>query len=615
MNPDNDKGAASATHLESITRSRFEELALPMVARHIEVIPVEPLQKRSLLPEWNKQATTDTALIGEWSKLFPEHNVGCVANADVGVLDCDVKELPERIEAETGQKLPETFTVKSANKQAPHYYFKHTERSRQLDNRSHPHLFDFKAHDSYVVGPGSTVLCDDGNVREYTIVCDNELAEIPDWLCAWIEKNADARKNADAARKGHKVSPKFDIDAFLSHYGFTFEQKGDWYVTDVCPVAGHKHEQSTETGFYYDGQTFGFECFAGNCPGSNMSVGDVVRFLNQPRDGVVRAPYPGEIWAKDATVAELDDNADYTVSADDFLVESLPPREPLLTTTNGANLLYRKSVNEVFSYRGVGKSLFTLAGLVKPLTVGGTWLRYAGKGGNRVLLVDGELPAEQMQERIRLHVGPTGGLLRFISPERLPKHTLPALHTQAAQDWMIRQIEKARADVVIFDTLTACFRFDTNDTDAWSAVNQFFIRLRLLGLCVVVVHHAGKNGTQRGRTDGDDNMDLIIKLEAPSGWEPGDGAEFGVTYEKVRAGDRLRPFNAKLERVTSGLKVGVQWVEAIDPTEAKVCEMWLASKTQRQIAAAVGVNQSTVSRIINRLKKNPMVEQPKVMHA
>jgi hypothetical protein len=205
---------------------------------------------------------------------------------------------------ETGQKLPSTFTVKSANKQTEHLYFKHTARSRQLDNRSHPHLFDFKAHDSYVVGPGSTALCDDGTVREYSITSDCELAEIPDWLCAWIEKNADAREHGTG--KGHEVSPAFDIDAFLTHYGLSYELDGDYYVTDVCPVAGHKHEQSTKTGFYYDGTRLGFECFAGNCPGSTMSVGDVIRHLNRPRDGVVRAPYPGEIWAKDA-VAELDE--------------------------------------------------------------------------------------------------------------------------------------------------------------------------------------------------------------------------------------------------------------------------------------------------------------------
>jgi hypothetical protein len=49
---------------------------------------------------------------------------------------------------------------------------------------------------------------------------------------------------------------------------------------------------------------------------------------------------------------------------------------------------------------------------------------------------------------------------------------------------------------------------------------------------------------QRGTTDGDDPLDLIIKLSARDGWKAGDGLQFKLDYEKVRRGDKLEPLKA-----------------------------------------------------------------------
>jgi hypothetical protein len=104
-----------------------------------------------------------------------------------------------------------------------------------------------------------------------------------------------------------------------------------------------------------------------------------------------------------------------------------------------------------------------------------------------------------------------------------------------------------RPDIVTFDTLTACFKYDTNDPKDILHVNDFLIQLRSHGLAVLFNRHEGKNGTQRGRTDIEDNCDLVIHLPKRRGWTPGDGLEFSVTYEKVRWGDKLRPFDAQYD--------------------------------------------------------------------
>jgi len=151
--------------------------------------------------------------------------------------------------------------------------------------------------------------------------------------------------------------------------------------------------------------------------------------------------------------------------------------------------------------------------------------------------------------------------------------------------------------VIVFDTLSSIFRFDTNDTDNWANVNDFLRRLRFAGYCVLLVHHAGKNNTQRGRTDGDDHLDVAIQLEKRSGWAPGDGLQFEWRYEKVRHGAWLAGFEAGYDKTTK------TWAVLEDDRTDKVLEMLAAGDSQTKIARALGCNQSTVSRIKEKADK------------
>ncbi len=95
----------------------FLEIAIPLAERGIPIIPVEPGEKRCLLPDWQYRATTSAEQIARWNAENPNYNVGCVAKPDgIVVLDCDVKGLMRRIEEETGHKFPDTLVVRSAGK-------------------------------------------------------------------------------------------------------------------------------------------------------------------------------------------------------------------------------------------------------------------------------------------------------------------------------------------------------------------------------------------------------------------------------------------------------------------------------------------------------------------
>jgi putative DNA primase/helicase len=296
---------------------RFKDIALPLAARGVPVIPVQPNDKACFLPDWEKKATTDLAQIEKWNAENPGYNVGCVAKPEgFVILDCDIKGLIKRIEKENGQKFPDTLIVRSAGKGCAHLYFRQTSVSRALGNQKAAGLFDLQSVDKYVVGPGSRL----ANGKTYDIVHDSPIADFPDWLERWIRDNADVPKKHSNGKDARPVHEDFDFDDFLDFYGIGGHQSGDWFVTDVCPVAGYKHEQSVRTGFFWDGASLGWHCFASGCEGSSMTIGQVIRFLNQKNGG----PYDGLIW--DDTDADLTDFAEDVAGTD--LAPTLLPRKP-----------------------------------------------------------------------------------------------------------------------------------------------------------------------------------------------------------------------------------------------------------------------------------------------
>jgi len=181
----------------------FKEIAMPLVARHIPVIPIPPLQKGTVLKDWPNLATTDLEQIEKWNEENPHFNAGAVAKLDgFLMLDCDVPGLQQKIEKSTGQVFPETFSVRSTK--GLHFYFKHTAVSREMkkniqlkDNQGNV-LGDVKVNNGYVVAPGST----HPSGKPYELVNDAEIAEAPEWLVAWIKKQQ---------RQSEKVNKQFHV--------------------------------------------------------------------------------------------------------------------------------------------------------------------------------------------------------------------------------------------------------------------------------------------------------------------------------------------------------------------------------------------------------------------
>ena len=114
-------------------------------------------------------------------------------------------------------------------------------------------------------------------------------------------------------------------------------------------------------------------------------------------------------------------------------------------------------------------------------------------------------------------------------------------------------------DLLIIDNIsTLCWAGSDNGAGSWTSMQEWILRLRKQGIAVLLIHHSGKSGEQRGTSRREDVLDTVIGLRRPEDYEPQQGARFEVHVEKSRAhfGDAGRPFEASL---TSTDGRGLTW--------------------------------------------------------
>ncbi len=164
--------------------------------------------------------------------------------------------------------------------------------------------------------------------------------------------------------------------------------------------------------------------------------------------------------------------------------------------------------------------------------------------------------------------------------------------------------------VVIFDNLASLTPgIDENDKKEWDEINQWLLSLRWMGIAVILVHHAGKSGTQRGTSGREDNLDASIKLSRPRGYRPEDGAKFEITFEKARGvyGEGALPFCLQFMTVDGSL---VWTTESVGSRSSDIIIALCGNKIkQKDIAKALGCNPAWVSRIKKKAVDNGLLDQ------
>ena len=114
---------------------------------------------------------------------------------------------------------------------------------------------------------------------------------------------------------------------------------------------------------------------------------------------------------------------------------------------------------------------------------------------------------------------------------------------------------------------------------------------------MLIVHHAGKGGEQRGTSRREDVLDTSISLRRPTDYLPTEGARFEVHYEKARGihGDRAKPFETRLEIRDGATLWTVREIE--DVNLARVKALLDDDPSIRDVADETGLSKSTVHQL------------------
>jgi hypothetical protein len=288
------------------------------------------------------------------------------------------------------------------------------------------------------------------------------------------------------------------------------------------------------------------------------------------------------------------------LSAAEFLALELPPRQKVMEPW-----LPEKGLALIYSPRGIGKTLFATT-TAYAIAVGADFLGFKTLGVPRkVLYVDGEMPSEVMQERLAAIVGgfserpPTDDHFRILSSD-LIKIGLPDLASEEGQAWLDVRIRDA--EVLLLDNLSTLVRSGReNEAEGWLPMQNWVLKHRRAGRSVIMAHHAGKGGAQRGTSRREDVLDTVISLRRPSDYTPDQGARFEVHFEKTRGffGESAQSFEAKYE-VRAGKALWTR-TEMIDAERLRVKELLGDGASIREAADQLGVHRSKVERIKKKL--------------
>jgi RecA-family ATPase len=189
----------------------------------------------------------------------------------------------------------------------------------------------------------------------------------------------------------------------------------------------------------------------------------------------------------------------------DFLAKQFPPRALLLSPW-----LPEKGLTMIAAPRGLGKTHLAL-NVAFAVASGCAFLRWQAPGPRAVLYVDGEMPAVALQERLARIVREAPA--SDGAPDRLSmlaaddcEFGLPDLATAEGQAALRPVLEPY--DLIVFDNLsTLCRSGRENEAESWAAMQAFLLELRRAGKSVLLIHHTGKGGAQRGTSKREDVLD------------------------------------------------------------------------------------------------------------
>lgn len=304
-----------------------------------------------------------------------------------------------------------------------------------------------------------------------------------------------------------------------------------------------------------------------------------------------------------------------SISMAELMQMEFPGEEPLL----GSVITYG-STGMLSAPRGKGKTLLALR--IIYATAAGKFLKPWGRGiGCVVTYLDGEMHGRNLQDRLRQ----TGNSDSFDATRQkalenihiigrdLFKHDIGYIDDEEGQA-LIESLLPDNCRLLVIDNLSAWTSSAREDGSAFAPIKRWLLRLRAKGIAVLLVHHTGKNGSQRGTSVHEDLLDYSILLREDKSCKPKNGTSFLVEHTKLR---ELHPNLPKVFRYTFTTDPDTDVMEHLyedDITEPfskeklQIVELLKKGMSGIEIRAELGVTTSAITRLKKSLPADEIAE-------
>jgi len=284
-------------------------------------------------------------------------------------------------------------------------------------------------------------------------------------------------------------------------------------------------------------------------------------------------------------------------SMQDLLSRHLPPRRFLLDP-----LLPEQSIILVAAAAGTGKTFFAME-IAYAVATGDKFLDWAAPEPAGVLYVDGELPLNLLQERIRLlhqvhkHLPNNFNLLARDEQEK----GIPCLSTPEGQEF-IEQALQPDTKLIVLDNISTLVRSGLeNESRSWQPIQDWTLEMRLRGYSILLIHHTGKSGDQRGTSSRIDTPDGAIKLTPLEVPVDEDTTCMLLTYIKpLRHARKSKQTEQRKLTMTDGVW---KWEAAEISNRERITELLEANWKQSEIARELGISASAVCQHVKHIKE------------
>ncbi|MEO0375476.1 MAG: AAA family ATPase [Cyanobacteria bacterium P01_A01_bin.17] len=295
------------------------------------------------------------------------------------------------------------------------------------------------------------------------------------------------------------------------------------------------------------------------------------------------------------------------ITAGQLLEKRFPKREFILEPW-----LRNVESSMIWAPTGVGKTWMTLS-IAVAIAGGGKLGKWEASATRKVLIIDGEMNGQDLQERIKMLLDnkaiqdvdeEQGNENLHIIARQLqePSADFIDITDEASQHKVLGLVRQLETELVIVANLTTTADGlpDENDAAAMRSVMRFLMMMKQAGVATILVHHSNKNGSGfRGSSALGATFESIISLKANDNAQYG-SASFVLDFEKLRA-KRTDATQTKVWTLTDFF-----WTIEDDEqsTKGRIREAVKSHMftNQSEIAEHLGIDKSTVSRALGALE-------------